>query len=79
VERLPLPHRAKGMKPTKAQLKALRWAKIKYTDGRVPPYVFRDYRSVSRLIDAGFIEPWFGYGAPMYKFTLKGLDAMKTA
>jgi len=67
------------MKLTKAQRTALRWAKRKYEDGRVPPYVFRDYRSVSGLIEAGFIEPWIGYGAPMYKFTHKGLDAIESA
>ncbi len=66
------------MKLTKAQLTGLRWAKRKYEDGRVPPYVFRDYRSLSRLIEAELIEPWVGYGAPMYKFTRKGLDALET-
>jgi len=65
------------MKLTKAQLVALWWAKNKFHDGRVPPYVFRDYRSVKKLLDDGVIEPWVGYGAPMYKFTHLGLDALR--
>jgi len=64
------------MKPTKAQLQSLRWAKRKYRDGRVPPYVFRDYRSPLRLLEAGLIEYWCGYGALMYKFTPKGIEAI---
>lgn len=67
------------MNLTKAQLSALRWAKKKYTDGRVPPFIFRDYRSVIGLIKAGLIEPELGYGSPMYKFTPKGLEALETA
>lgn len=63
-------------KPTKSQIKSLRWAKRKYEDGRVPPFVFRDYRSVSNLIKAGLIEAWIGYGATMYKFTPLGLEAL---
>jgi hypothetical protein len=57
------------------------WRRSRYgarTDGRVPPYVFRDYRTVSKLLEAGFIEPWVGYGAPMYKFTHHGLDALES-
>lgn len=69
----------KKVKLTKAQLVSLRWAKRKYDDGRVPPYVFRDYRSLSKLLDAGLIEIWAGYGAPMYKFTLCGLDALESS
>ena len=64
-------------KLTKVQRRALRLARRKYEDGRVPPYVFRDYRTVSKLLEAGFIEPWVGYGAPMYKFTHQGLDALE--
>jgi hypothetical protein len=64
-------------KLTKVQRTALRWARRKYQDGRVPPYVFRHYRTVDRLIDDGFIEPWIGYGAPMYKFTNKGIEALE--
>lgn len=65
------------MKVSKPQLRALRWAKRKYVDGRVPPYVFRDYRSIELLIKAGLIESWVGYGAPMYKFTQQGLDTLE--
>lgn len=64
------------VKLTKSQLTSLRWAKRKYTNGCVPPFVFRDYRSVPSLLKAGLIEYWVGYGAPMYKFTQKGLDAL---
>jgi hypothetical protein len=69
----------KHTKLTKAQLVALRWAKRMYDDGRVPPYVFRDYRTARSLIEGGLIECWIGYGAPMYKFTHKGLDALEMA
>lgn len=61
----------------KAQLKALRWAKSKYSDGRVPPYVFRDYRTVNALLANGVIRPWIGYGAPMYRFTEAGMKALE--
>ena len=66
------------MKLTKAQRRALIWARRKYEDGRVPPYMFRDYRTLSKLLEAGFIEPWVGYGAPMYKLTHHGLDALES-
>ncbi len=61
---------------TKAQLTALRWAQRKYTDGRVPPFLFRDYRSILKLLKAGLIEFEAGYGAPMYRLTRKGLDSL---
>lgn len=64
-------------KLTKAQAKTLRNAKRKFSDGRVPPYLFRDYRSIEALLDAGFIEFERGYGAPMYRFTPLGLDALE--
>ena len=64
-------------KLTKTQRTALLWAKRKYHDGRVPPYVFRDYRTAKGLIDDGLIEWWPGYGAPMYRFTHAGLDALE--
>jgi hypothetical protein len=66
-----------SVKLTKVQRRALIWARRKYEDGRVPPYMFRDYRTVSKLLEAGFIEPWIGYGAPMYKFTHQGLDVLE--
>lgn len=65
------------LKVTKTQLKALRWAKNKFSDGRVPPFVFRDYRSPRRLIEAGLIEFWADYGATMYRFTQDGLDFLE--
>jgi hypothetical protein len=65
------------VKLTKAQKQSLVWAKRKYTDGRVPPYVFRDYRTARKLLKAGLIEFWIGHGAPMYRFTHQGLDALE--
>lgn len=62
---------------TKGQRAALMWAKRKYTDARVPPYVFRNYRTIANLLKAGFIELWSGYGEPMYRFTNRGLDALE--
>ena len=64
-------------KLTKSQATSLRYAKRKFSDGRVPPYLFRDYRSVKALLDAGFIEFEPGYGAPMYRFTHFGLEALE--
>ena len=66
-----------GMKLTKPQFRALLWAKRKYHDNRVPPFAFRDYLSVSKLINAGLIEAWIDYGAPMYRFTKNGLEAIE--
>lgn len=68
-----------GKRPllTKAQRRVLFWAKRRYHDGRVPPYVFRDYRSADKLLKEGLIEFWIGYGAPMYKFTQRGLDVLE--
>ena len=37
---------------TKAQATSLRYAKRKFSDGRVPPYLFRDYRTIKALIEA---------------------------
>ena len=65
------------IKLTKSQLISLLWAKRKFENGRVPPFVFRDYRSIKKLLDTGLIEPWIGYGAPMYKFTRLGLDVLE--
>ncbi len=62
---------------TKAQRTALLWARRKYSDGRVPPFLFRDHRTISSLLVAGLIEWEKGYGAPMYRFTHKGLDALE--
>ena len=64
-------------KLTKVQKRGLMWARRKYGDGRVPPYLFRDYRSIKALLDAGFIEFDHGYGAPMYRFTHLGLDVLE--
>lgn len=74
---MPSKPEARSMKLSKAHIWALRWARRKYTDGRVPPYVFRDYRTPRKLLDAGFIEWWVGYGGPMYRFTQQGLDALE--
>lgn len=70
---------SRPVKLTKAQVTALLWAKRKYQDGRVPPFLFRDYRSVPSLLEAGLIEWWKDFGAPMYRFTHKGLDALDNA
>ena len=64
-------------KLTKSQATSLRYAKRKFSNGHVPPYLFRDYRSIKALLDAGFIEFEYGYGAPMYRFTHLGLDALE--
>jgi len=64
-------------KLTKSQATSLRYAKQKFDDGLIPPYLFRDYRSIKALLDAGFIEFKHGYGAPMYQFTHLGLDALE--
>ena len=64
-------------KLTKSQATSLRYAKRKFSDGRVPPYLFRDYRTIKALIEAGFIEFEDDYGAPMYRFTHLGLDALE--
>lgn len=68
---------AKSPKITKAQLTALRWARRQYSDDRVPPFVFRNYRSSEKLLQLGLIEWWKGFGAPMFRFTKKGLDLMQ--
>lgn len=68
---------ANKLKLTPAQLRALRWARRSYNDNRVPPYVFRDYRTVKKLLKLGLIELWPGYGALMYRFTNLGLDALQ--
>lgn len=67
----------KCLKLTKPQLTSLRWARRKYQDGRVPPFLFRDYRSIDKLIRAEIIEPYIGYGAPMYQFTSYGLAILE--
>jgi hypothetical protein len=69
----------KPKKLTKSQATWLRYAKRKFDDGRVPPYLFRDYRSIKALLNAGFIEWKPGFGTPMYRFTHLGLDALETA
>lgn len=62
---------------TKSQFASLLWARTHYSDRRVPPHLFRDYRSVLSLLNSGFIE-WFpGYGSLMYKITDKGIEAIK--
>lgn len=66
-----------SFKLTEPQRRSLHWAKQKYHDGRVPPFLFR-YRSIDILLDAGVIETWVGYGAVMYKFTQKGLDLLES-
>jgi hypothetical protein len=66
------------VKLTEAQVKALQYAKRTFKDGRVPPHVFRDTRSLAKLLDAGIIEPFIGYGAPMYKFTEAGTAALES-
>ncbi len=69
----------RAVRLTKSQLKSLLWAKRKYTDNRVPPFVFRDYRTPKRLIEDGLIEYWIGYGCTMYRFTAKGLEVVESA
>lgn len=64
-------------KPSKAQLAALHLARHKYSDGRVPAWVFNDYRSIISLLNGGFIEYWKDYGAPMYRLTHRGLDVLE--
>ena len=64
-------------KLTEPQLRSLRWAMRKYSDGRVPPYVFNNYKSIQILLEAGVIECWIGYGASMYKITQLGLDVLE--
>lgn len=61
---------------SRAQRQALVWAKNKYSDGRIPPFAFRNHRSIDRLKRDGLIEYSPGYGRPMYKFTQRGLDAL---
>jgi hypothetical protein len=61
---------------TKSQAKTLRYAKQKYNNGHIPPFLFRDYRSIKALLDNGFIQFEHGYGAPMYRFTQSGLDVL---
>lgn len=67
------------MKLSSAAIKGLVWARRKYSDGRIPPFVFTQYRTADKLIAAGLIENWVGYGGPMYKFTHAGLDALEKA
>jgi hypothetical protein len=64
---------------TKSQADSFLYAKCKFNDGRIPPYLFRDYRSIRTLLSAGFIEFRYGYGCPMYQFTQLGLDALDRA
>ena len=64
-------------KLTRSQATSLRYAKRKVSNGHVPPCLFRDYRSINTLLDAGYIEFEHGYGAPMYRFTHLGLDALE--
>lgn len=61
-------------KVSKSQLVCLQFAKRVYTDGRVPPSLFRDHRSIPVLLKFGLIELWAEYGSPMYKFTKRGLE-----
>jgi hypothetical protein len=42
------------------------------SDGRIPPYLFTEHRSVDALLRLGAIEFDEGWGAPMYKFTSMG-------
>lgn len=61
-------------KLSKSQITSLLWAARTFADRRVPPYVFRSYKSIDALRKLGLIEPWFGFGCPMYRFTAKGLE-----
>lgn len=71
-----MPTTPKPVKLTEPQLRALRWAKQKYSDGRVPSFAFNSCRSSDALLRAGVIEYWIGYGGLMYRFTQLGLDTL---